>query len=167
MKKGERTTHCIKGHLRTEENTYTYPNGVTRCRECMRMAHRKLRAKPEKWAREKENLRKFNKERKIEVLTHYGFQGTLRCCWRGCFITDVDMLSLDHIANDGATHRASLLNVSSKGGGGSVVYADVKRRNFPEGFETLCCNHQMKKEIIRRTEVAEVNMQAEVRLRCP
>lgn len=31
----ERTTHCIRGHLRTKENTYEY-RGERRCRDCYR-----------------------------------------------------------------------------------------------------------------------------------
>jgi hypothetical protein len=72
--------------------------------------------------------------------------GTLGCCWEGCSIVDPDMLTLDHINNDG--------NVTRKGSykGGVSFYAKVKRDGFPEGFQTLCHNHQWKKEILRRRE---------------
>ena len=30
------------------------------------------------------------------------------------------------------------------------MYAWIIRNNFPEGFRTLCANHQLKKEINRR-----------------
>src|SRR5271166_4701219 len=51
--------------------------------------------------------RAHNLEVKAEVLTHYGWDGTLRCCWDGCSVNDVDMLTLDHTADDGAQKRAS------------------------------------------------------------
>lgn len=152
MECGKRQVRCARGHLTTRLNTYVYPDGKERCRECLKEYHRKCRTNPRSWEKEKARIREYNLERKIEVLTHYGFNRTLRCCWRGCNVTDVDMLSLDHSANDGAIHRRSLNNGSSEGGGSSV-YADVKRRKFPKGFETLCCNHQMKKEILRRRAV--------------
>jgi len=56
------------------------------------------------------------------------------------------MLSLDHVNNNGAEHRKELgINNS-----GVQIYGVVKRAGFPEGFQTLCCNHQMKKELLRR-----------------
>lgn len=39
--------HCPRGHARTEENTYTYPNGKRQCRICMYEANRRY-AKSEK-----------------------------------------------------------------------------------------------------------------------
>ena len=45
---------------------------------------------------------------KTVVLAHYGFRKTLRCRWRGCTIKDIDMLSLDHVENNGAAHRRSM-----------------------------------------------------------
>jgi len=32
-----------------------------------------------------------NMSLKEEVLTHYGRDGKLQCCWEGCEITDLDM----------------------------------------------------------------------------
>ena len=81
---------------------------------------------------------------KIRVLTHYGKRGTLMCCWRSCGISDVDCLSLDHVANDGAPHR------KTTGGGGVAAFRWAERAGFPSGFQTLCFNHQMKKELSRR-----------------
>src|SRR5208282_117226 len=80
-------------------------------------------------------------DRKTRVLTHYGKNGELKCCWTGCEISDVDILTLDHVNNDGASQR-------------KTGWADqchwVERHGLPEGFQTLCWNHQWKKELIRR-----------------
>lgn len=76
---------------------------------------------------------------KLEVLTQYGKKRKLQCCWRGCTVVDIDMLTLDHINNDGAKHRREL--------GNKNVYRWVRRNGFPEGFQTLCGSHQLKKLI--------------------
>ena len=86
-------------------------------------------------------IQEANQKRKTEVLTHYGPKGQLRCCASQCEITDIDMLTLDHVANDGAQHRKKIT---------TSVYQWVQRKKYPEGFQTLCANHQLKKELIRR-----------------
>lgn len=80
---------------------------------------------------------------KVEVLSHYGPNNVLGCCWEGCTVVDPDMLSLDHLYNTGSEDRKT-------NPGGVMFYAKVRRNGFPEGFQTLCHNHQWKKEILRR-----------------
>ena len=92
--------------------------------------------------------RAHNLEVKAEVLTHYGWDGTLRCCWDGCSVNDVDMLTLDHTADDGAQKRAS------GEGNGQGLYKKLRKLNFPAGYQTLCANHQLKKEVERRRSKA-------------
>jgi hypothetical protein len=55
------------------------------------------------------------------------------------------MLSLDHVNNDGSKDR--------KRGTGNNLYLSVEREKYPDGFQTLCHNHQWKKEIMRRREL--------------
>jgi hypothetical protein len=83
---------------------------------------------------------------KVEVLSHYGKGGHLRCCWVGCNITDVDMLTIDHVDNDGNKNKCP-------GGlrrGGNGLHRYLKSNDFPPGHQTLCANHQLKKELLRR-----------------
>ena len=82
---------------------------------------------------------------KVEVLSHYSPHGILGCSWEGCTVTDVDMLTLDHINNDGAEDRKTNQYKSS-----TSAYFRVKDLGFPDEFQTLCHNHQWKKEISRR-----------------
>ena len=82
-------------------------------------------------------------EIKLDVLSHYGKDGQLKCCWSGCEVDDPDMLSLDHLNNDGAKDRA-------QGKAGIKHYRMLKKENYPDGFQTLCHNHQWKKELMRR-----------------
>jgi hypothetical protein len=79
--------------------------------------------------------------RKTEVLTAYGKDGKLQCCWPECEITDVDMLSLDHIDENGASHRKEFHNQIA-------IYRWLKKNNYPVGFQTLCMNHQIKKHLL-------------------
>lgn len=81
---------------------------------------------------------------KTEILSHYGKGGKCLCCWEGCLVDDPDMLSLDHINNSGNEER------KRGAGGGVAFYAKVKKSGYPLGLQTLCYNHQWKKEIVRR-----------------
>jgi hypothetical protein len=56
------------------------------------------------------------------------------------------MLSLDHVQNDGQKH------VSDAGIRylGIRLYRWAKRNGYPETLQTLCFNHQYKKEIVKR-----------------
>ncbi|SRR6266404_3700171 len=76
---------------------------------------------------------------KLNVLTFYSPNHRLGCSWKDCSVTDIDMLSLDHINNDGHQEKHK----------GSYIYIKVKNLGFPGGFQTLCYNHQMKKELER------------------
>lgn len=80
---------------------------------------------------------------KLETLTHYGKNGALQCCGEGCSIVDIDMLTLDHIDNNGAAHRKVGFTSGAKG------FNRLKKIGYPQGFQTLCWNHQWKKEIAR------------------
>jgi len=87
-------------------------------------------------------MRLRNAKNKAEVLSHYGPGGKLQCSWDKCKVVDPDMLSLDHIKNDGAESRRSGESVNA--------YGYVRKHNYPSGYQTLCHNHQWKKELIRR-----------------
>jgi hypothetical protein len=80
---------------------------------------------------------------KKQVFSHYGKNGEMQCSWKGCEVRDMDMLSIDHIDGNGSKHR-------EKVGRGLMFYRWLVRNKYPEGFQTLCMNHQAKKEILRR-----------------
>jgi len=84
-------------------------------------------------------------ELKKEVMSHYGKDGNMLCNWEGCNIEDPDMLTIDHIDNSGSAERKK-----DKSHAGTTFYAILKRTGYPEGFQTLCHNHQWKKEMVRR-----------------
>lgn len=88
--------------------------------------------------RQRASCRRVNRARKIRVLTHYSTKGVLGCSWVGCLISDLDMLCLDHIENDGYVERNSAIR----------LYARLEKKNLPVGYQTLCYNHNMKKAIL-------------------
>jgi hypothetical protein len=110
-----------------------------------RIASKKRYDQSEKGKRTRQ-LRECLYQQKIKkiVLTFYGKDclGDLnkqsKCCWPKCNVIDLDMLTLDHINNDGAKHRNSVKY---------HLYKWIKSHNFPNGFQTLCWNHQWKKRI--------------------
>jgi hypothetical protein len=115
----------------------------------------RMKKNPEKYAeyvrkrRQYQNL--WNLKSKIRVLTYYGKKGKLCCSWRGCDVSDLDCLTLDHIKNDGAKHRASGYS------GGMNGYTALHAAGLPTGFQTLCANHQLKKENQRRRKEKKIN----------
>jgi len=162
-------THCLNGHRRTKENV----TSSGECKKCKALrnlseAYKKVeddhrstpehkakaatynakpvvKAKRDVYRKRPENkLRKKQRrlEIKEEVLTHYGKGGKLCCCWYGCKVKDLDLLTLDHKNNDGAIARAE-----KKDGTGFKLYSSVKRNGFPDTFQTLCWNHQWKKQM--------------------
>ena len=86
-------------------------------------------------------VRQLRRDLKLRVLTYYGANGHLKCCWAECDVEDLDMLTLDHVGGNGNAHRKELT---------TSIYAWVVRNVFPPGFQTLCGNHQMKKEFLKR-----------------
>ena len=73
---------------------------------------------------------------KEKVLAHYG----KACNWSGCDVSDPDMLTLDHINDDGSKDRAADL------------YRRIVKAGFPDTFQVLCWNHQWKKRIRKLRE---------------
>jgi len=125
---GDRAPHCKAGHLWTEESSYIDARGIRHCRTCANSRHTEKRVKT-----------------KLEVLSHYGPDGRLQCSWPDCTVIDVDLLSIDHINDDGHVHRKE-----NRNNAGHIFYLWLKNNMFPTGYQTLCYNHQWKKELMRR-----------------
>ena len=83
-------------------------------------------------------------ELKMETLSRYSKDGMLGCCWDQCDVHDIDMLTLDHVNDDGADHRREL-----KSKGGASTYRVLERAGYPDGYQTLCWNHQAKKALMK------------------
>ena len=68
-----------------------------------------------------------------QIVLDFYSNNTLSC--KNCNINDTDVLTIDHINNDGYKHRKEI-----KGN----LYFWLIKNNFPEGFQVLCfnCNHK-------------------------
>ena len=93
----------------------------------------------------KEFSRTNDQSKKI-CLTHYSRGELPECCHDGCGITDIDVLTLDHVNDDGAEHRKSLPG----NGRGLRLYRWIIKNEFPAGFQVLCWNHNVKKQCEKR-----------------
>lgn len=79
---------------------------------------------------------------KIAVLSHYSGGDHARCV--RCGFDDLRALTLDHITDNGATERRRR-HVT-----GINLLRWLRRRGFPPGYQTLCANCNLTKEIDRR-----------------
>lgn len=144
-------THCRSGHELSGDNLLVWTQGRRACRICRnRKSRDKYRENPARFIALSKAEREAHPEkhfarrlaRKRQVLTAYGPSQELRCSWPDCDVTDIDMLSLDHINDDGNVHRRSV-------GSGAAMYRELIRKGFPVGFQTLCMNHQWKKRALK------------------
>jgi len=76
----------------------------------------------------------YDAVRKLRVLAHYS-SGELACVH--CGEDDLACLSIDHINGGGQQHRRVV---------GSHFYAWLIKNDFPDGYQTLCMNCQMRKK---------------------
>jgi len=88
-----------------------------------------------------ERQRRKTAETKRDVLVHYSLRDSPQCAH--CGIDDVDVLCIDHVDGCGNLKRRTY-------GAGSGFYIWLKKNNYPRGFQVLCANCNLKKEILRK-----------------
>lgn len=81
-------------------------------------------------------IRRYKAKAKLETLTHYG-DGRAVCI--SCGYTDLRALTIDHVNGGGRRHRMAI--------NGANMYAWLRKRGYPEGYQTLCANCQMIKRM--------------------
>lgn len=80
----------------------------------------------------------------VNVLTNG--EGTCRHCGQG----DIDVLNVDHVNNDGKTHRQKVPT--------SNAIRWIIQNDYPQGFQILCANCNLKKEVTRRRQERELRV---------
>lgn len=106
------------------------------CAPCYyRHREAKNRLDPEWVAWNRARGRDYWKALRHETIMAYG---GYRCAC--CGETEPMFLSLDHVNNDGASHRRSLGYGGNGKGASSRTLKWLKDNNFPEGFQVLCMN---------------------------
>ena len=136
---------CKRGHKRTDTNVYASNLG---CIACARFLAKRNAPRKRKLANG------YKDALKLDILTHYGPKGTLGCCWKKCSVTDIDVLTIDHINNDGYLH---ILPGDSTRLRGMKLYTWIRQQGYPKTFQTLCANHQLKKRILLARKLRKEN----------
>lgn len=80
----------------------------------------------------REIRRKYRQNLKVKCFNAYG-----GCKCSCCYESNMMMLSLDHINNDGYKQRKEL-NIT----GGYRFYQYLRSKKYPEGYQVLCMNCQ-------------------------
>lgn len=156
------TDGCVKTFVKYWGKEYCSGCALDRRRLYNRNKIREKLSDPLFRAEHGKRVRERQRLLKIKVLTHYGKNGELKCCWPGCEVDDNDCLTLDHINNDGAKQRKKFSGNEHEGTGPAYNYFIV-RSGFPKDLQTLCANHQLKKETLRKRKKADENYRAIVR----
>ncbi len=96
-----------------------------------------------KWKYEKMNirLRRIANNRKLKCISHYS-NNLNKCCQ--CGNSDMEVLCLDHINNDGNEQRKQLNNGKNKGG--AAFYRWLIKNNYPSQLQVLCLNCNINKQ---------------------
>jgi len=94
---------------------------------------------PEQHAKELETNRRYKKKLRDEAFTHYG-NGILECLW--CAEDDIEVLTLDHVDNDGKKHRRDEDNAN-----GRYFYGYLKKHGWPKlpRLQLICTNCNIAK----------------------
>ena len=101
------------------------------CSEALKVYHK------EYWDKYNKTVKARYQDTKKETFEAYG-GAYCNCCGE----TNLKFLTLDHINNDGATHRKIMKCI-----GGISVYRWAKRNNYPDVFQVLCMNCNFGKSI--------------------
>jgi hypothetical protein len=164
---------CTKcGVAKELSEFYNHPTGKEgrqpRCKECQSKEweawSKTPRGRAYQKTRDSERNLKVNRRRaqrlrklrlKLECLEAYG--GAF-CHYEGCGITDIRLLTLSHVNNDGAEHRERILGTTRTSGG--FLYGTLRRLNYPKDvvLAVECYNHNILHSYARRDEELVINL---------
>lgn len=103
------------------------PEFRARINEISRKSKKRRRADPEIAARDLERRR----QPKQKIIQHYGS----KCNCPGCHVVHAELLTIDHVNGDGASHKKET-------GRSDSLYRWIIRNNFPDSIQLPCgsCN---------------------------
>jgi len=95
---------------------------------------------PKKDKLKRMGIKKENRKIKLTVFEHYG--GECKCCKENI----IDLLTIDHVNNDGFNHRKETHPTGAKSS--NHLYRWLIKNNFPkDDFQVLCFNCNIGKRI--------------------
>lgn len=137
---------------RSYEKRRNDPEFVEKMRRYTRNRLSRLReTDPEFRKRDSQRKSEDHQKNRAICLAHYGRNGKAQCCWRGCRVSNLDALELDHINNDGKQHREQF---RAEHGYDFNPYSWSIANKFPPIFQTLCRTHNREKYRALRNHVA-------------
>ncbi len=105
------------------------------CKECTKTTrHAYVYSDRRAEIRRRDNISKSKHRNRLKEAAFAAYGGYKCAC---CGETEKAFLTIDHMKNDGSSHRKSL---GSKTAAGVHTYRWLVRHNFPEGFQVLCMN---------------------------
>lgn len=123
-----------------------YEKNKVRLNQAKRAYHKKRYAN--KSAEIKKKMSERRRVAKVMVLSHYSHAGIPKCV--RCGFEDIRALCLDHTKNNGSEDRKKTMG-KNVGGSGSRFYFYLIKHGLPSGYQTLCANCNLIKEIRRKT----------------
>ena len=127
------------GHV----GVYYKANGS--CVECLRERSRRYEANNpvmRPWKRLQRALVQHESKKTAIVNMYTNGEATCRKCGQG----DMDVLCVDHISHGGTKHRKEIGAFNNS----SSFYCWIIKNDYPPGFQILCANCNIKKEVERR-----------------
>lgn len=98
-------------------------------------------------------------ERLKEAVMNVYTNGNQSCQW--CGQCDLDVLTLDHMNNDGSAHRINIFGkrkTRSSGSTGVHMYRWIIKNDYPKDFQVLCFNCNWKKRILHERAQASTSL---------
>ncbi len=127
----------------TKDDRYGKKYINSHCKACNKIQTYAWRAKNKERSRQIDF--RYSDKLKRTVYSHYGKNGEAVCV--NCGFEDIRALCIDHIFNNGAEERRS---IKDKYFAGKNFYRWLQKNNYPSGYQTLCANCNLIKEINRR-----------------
>ena len=122
---------------------------------------RRMRDDPQYRARQHASISRCISESRLNdkiaaINVYTDGEGTCRWCGQG----DIDVLTLDHTNNNGKEHR-TIMRRSPRS---YSIYRWMQNNDYPDGFQVLCMNCNMKKEVMRRRDKREARYAELIRI---
>ena len=125
--------------------------GYRRSHKSLRKYHNKYRKRPIQQLKTRIYRHEATRAAKIDIINRYS-GGKSVCCQ--CGHGDLDTLQLDH-TNYTSPDRLRKRKTGMRYYTGCFLYAWLKKRGYPSGYQVLCANCNVKKEAIRVREAWE------------